>query len=65
MSNPYEIRLELLKEARDHLMTQWHRQMDWESNNAQADHPAEPIPVPTAEDILRLAGQFKAFVDGP
>lgn len=69
---PYEIRLEVLRLAQDHITAKfwndWEREkliIERENKGLGVPVPAEvPSPVfPTTEDILAEAVKFKKFVD--
>lgn len=76
MSNmtPFEIRLDLLKMAKDLLMeefqskkavisSEWNAKADWSKINSQPipDHPALPS-YPTETDIINKASSLNGFV---
>jgi|TARA_Y100000034_G_C6789571_1_gene353440 hypothetical protein len=77
-STPYQIRLELIKQAKDLLEFQygqkqqeldniWAAQVaDWEKGSSGAYAETHPLPeqagAPTAEEILEVAEKFNAFV---
>ena len=65
---PYEIRLELLRLAQDHIGSKFWN--DWEKLNIEREHNPTTsledmtVPVfPTTEQILTEAAKFKKFVD--
>lgn len=72
----YEIRLELLKMAKDLLMEDWHGkrqaidnvycqkrdiQMSQEYNQQVVEYPDIP-PAPSSKEIIELAGRLNEFV---
>lgn len=66
MKTPFEIRFDVLKEARDHLTEEWRRKFDMEQvREERLAGSGQVVPAPTAEEVLDLANQFKKFVDGP
>ncbi len=74
---PYEIRLEIVRQAQDHVTAKFWN--DWDKFNIEKEHrdKAPPsytyptsalagmnVPVfPTTEDILAEAAKYKKFVD--
>jgi hypothetical protein len=64
--NPYEIRLELLKLARDILHDEnsnkiQQLQVEWENNNKKTETFPE-LPFSTADDIIRTAEKLNGFI---
>ena len=64
--NPYEIRLELLKLARDILHDKnsnkiQQLQVEWENNNKKTETFPE-LPFSTADDIIRTAEKLNGFI---
>ena len=60
----YDIRLQLVSDARDHLLHNYHQRRDIEQRKAELESraPAE-VPLPTAAEITALAEQLYAFVE--
>jgi hypothetical protein len=64
--NPYEIRLELLKLARDILQDEnsnkiQQLQVEWENNNKKTETFPE-LHFSTADDIIRTAEKLNGFI---
>ena len=64
MSTGYDIRYNILRDAREHLMEEWRAKMELAREEAEGDPPrhVKIIPVPTAEDIKKLAEELYEFV---
>ena len=72
---PYEVRLELLKMAKEihelnwntkhsKAMDEWHRKCDIAMNNQETSLPSPPsIKDMDEDDIITIAEQLKKFVD--
>lgn len=62
--NPFEIRTDLLKMAQDHLISQYHANVDFmrEFSTKVADAVVEAPKYPTLEDIMEQAQKFYTFV---
>ena len=63
--NPYEIRHEILKEAREMLLRIWDQDGTDKRYNSEITNNKEPIeflPAPTFDEILALANKMNAFV---
>lgn len=67
--NPYELRFNVLELARNHLMEEYMGQLDLFRMKAERDieywqkSSGEPT-YPSPDDVIKLAQQFKTFVDG-
>lgn len=62
-ANAYEIRHGLMSEAKDYLMQQWHHRCEIEGRNAEFDkRKVSEVPLPTVEEIVKVAESFYGFV---
>ena len=64
---PFELRFDALELARGYLVEEYYSRVNWKQYLAEHPQPgmhlySDPI-FPTANEILTLAAQFKAFVD--
>ena len=65
MSNPYELRMEMLKRADEFLWNKFiHDKNKWDTDNQGKDFPdndSYPQP-PDADSLIRLADRYRDFV---
>lgn len=65
-SNAYEIRNQVLSDAKDIVLSDWHYRCDLERQTASLEQrPAKAIDRPSVEEILKVAEGLYAFVKTP
>jgi len=64
MSTGYDIRYNILRDAREHLLEEWHakRELAREASDTDPPKPVKFIPIPTADEIKKLAEELYEFV---
>lgn len=61
--NGYEIRLQLMHEAKDTLMQEWHHRCEVEQASAKHEQrPPVVIPAPDVSEIVKLAEALYVFI---
>lgn len=63
MSSGYDIRYNVLRDAKDMLYEQWRMHCDMEFRRSDFENRSPtPVVAPTSEDIVKLADSLYAFV---
>jgi len=63
MANGYDIRYNILNDAKSILFEKWHEQCSFLKRNADLERRLlEPVPGPTAAEIKALAEELYEFV---